>query len=105
MFRTTIRRKRRLDFRTPLRKAHARVRQAVRDGVQKAFGYVDVLTGARQNEKQIPRRMAAPFVPQGRRDDKFVERRVRGHDVNRARAFLKFDPSMEKPGKSLQVMP
>ena len=44
-----------------------------------------MLTGTRKNEKQIPRRMAAPFVPQGRRDDKFVERRVRDHDVNRAR--------------------
>jgi len=65
------------DFRTPLRKAHACVWHIVHDGLKKLLAMlIDVLTGVGQDEKQIPRRMAAPFVPQGRRDDKFVERRV-----------------------------
>ena len=59
---------------------------------------IDVLIGDRQNEHQIPRRMAA-------RDDKFVERRVRDHDINEAKALVRLDPLMSTRGKASRWRP
>ena len=41
-----------------------------------------------QNKNQIPRRIAAPFVPQGGRDDKLAARRFLAYDVHTPDSFL-----------------
>src|SRR5579864_3873133 len=83
------------DFRTPPGKAHAYVWQTVREGLQRVFGYVDLLPRDPPKGKQIPRGMVA-------RDGKFVQRRVSDHDADRAKAFLTRE---EERWKSLQVAP